>query len=79
MEETLLLFIPSHGVQRLLEKLRVHVMLSFENHALFKCDCHPRSVFSAFTARETTPVQPPADLKPENRPFSMDETGFAKL
>lgn len=59
-------------------------MFSFKNHALLQRDAHSCSILCAFTARETTAIEPPTDLltevktnkkteKTQNKPKRMND------
>lgn len=62
--------LPAHAVQGLREDLRRHAMLVLQDQALLQGHRHGCTVFGAFTAGETNPIQSPADLikkKQENK------------
>lgn len=55
--------LPAHAVQGLREDLRRHAMLVLQDQALLQGHRHGCTVFGAFTAGETNPIQSPADLR----------------
>lgn len=55
--------LPAHAVQGLREDLGRHAMLVLQDQALLQGHRHGGTVFGAFTAGETNPIQPPADLR----------------
>ena len=72
------LIVPSHGIQSLLKETRVHFVLTFENHTLFKSGGHACPILRTFTTREPAPVQSPADLRNQSSVLSIS-TFFGKL
>lgn len=55
--------LPAHAVQGLREDLRRHAMLVLQDQALLQGHRHGCTVFGAFTAGETNPIQSSADLR----------------
>lgn len=59
--------LPAHAVQGLREDLRRHAMLVLQDQALLQGHRHGCTIFGAFTAGETDPIQSPADLRTRSK------------